>query len=256
MTMLEIDNLSAGYGGRPVITQISACFGGGQVVSVIGPNGSGKSTLFKAVMGLCRVSAGVVRLDGKTAAETGERLFAQKVSYLPQIRSAGALTAGRMVLHGRFPWLSCPRHYRKEDYQRCDSAMERLGISKLRDVQMDALSGGERQKVYLAMALAGDTEYFLFDEPATYLDVRHQVELAALMQELGRQGKTVTAVLHDINSALQISDRIVVMCRGRIVAEGAPEEIYESGVLQEVFGVKVRRLVDGDGKAYYIASGL
>ncbi len=253
--MLKIEGLSAGYGRKPVIRDIDAAFSGAQIISVIGPNGSGKSTLMKAVMGFCSVFSGTICLDGRPVKEVGSRAFAQRVSYLPQIRPAGSITAGRLVLHGRFPYLSYPRHYRKQDYAVCRSVMEEIGIWDLKDAQMEALSGGERQKVYLAMALAGDTDLLLLDEPATYLDVRYQAELSALMQKLKERGKTVAAVLHDMNSALRISDRVLVMREGRIVMEGTPEEVYAGGVLREVFGVEVRRFLDEDGTAYYFAAG-
>ena len=254
--MLKIEGLSAGYGREPVIRDVDAVFSGAQIISVIGPNGSGKSTLMKAVMGLCSVFSGTICLDGRPVKEMRSRTFAQRVSYLPQIRPAGSITAGRLVLHGRFPYLSYPRHYRKQDYAVCRSVMEEIGIWDLKDAQMEALSGGERQKVYLAMALAADTDFFLLDEPATYLDVRYQAELSALMQKLKGKGKTVAAVLHDMNSALRISDKVLVMRAGRIVMEGTPEEVYAGGVLREVFGVEVRRFFDEDGTAYYFTAGI
>lgn len=252
--MLRMEQVSAGYGKMPVIEEISFDFAEGEITTIIGPNGSGKSTLVKSVMDLCDVLGGKITLDGEERKQITDREFAKKVAYLPQMHTAGAISAERMVLHGRFPYLSYPRHYDTEDYALCHDAMERIGIMHLKGKKMEELSGGERQKAYLAMMLVRNAEIYLFDEPTTYLDVRYQVELLELMQELKKQGKTVIAVLHDINSALRMSDQVLVMKRGQIAASGKPEEIYQSGILNEVFGVALRRFCDETGKAYYFVA--
>lgn len=252
--MLRMEQVSAGYGREPVIEEISVDFAGGEITAIIGPNGSGKSTLMKSVMDLCDVLRGKITLDDRERKEVTDREFAKKVAYLPQIHTAGAISTERMVLHGRFPYLSYPRHYGAEDYALCHQAMERIGILHLKGKKMEELSGGERQKVYLAMMLVRDADIYLFDEPTTYLDVRYQVELLALMQELKKQGKTVIAVLHDINSALRMADHVLVMECGRIAAFGDSTQIYESGILNEVFGVTLRRFLDETGKAYYFVA--
>lgn len=250
--MLKLEKLTAGYDGCPVISDINASFEKGSITTIIGANGSGKSTLLKAAMGLCTLMDGEFFLDGKNQKTMDTKEFARKVSYLPQSHTASSISAGRMVLHGRFPYLSYPRHYSKKDYELCNLAMERLGILSLKEKRMEELSGGERQKVYLAMALAGETEVFLLDEPTTYLDIHYQLELLYLMQELRTQGKTVVMVLHDLNYAMQISDKIIVMQKGKVLAEGTPKQIASGGVIEKAFGVHSKRLYDEAGEVHYI----
>lgn len=249
--MLKLDHITAGYEKIPVIRDISLEFGKGGITSIIGPNGSGKSTLLKAITGLCEVRQGTVYLKGRNRTEIGGREFAKQVFYLPQSHTAGAITVGRMVLHGRFPYIGYPKHYGKADYEYCRKAMERTGILPLQDKRVDELSGGQRQKVYLAMALSGEAELFLFDEPATYLDIRHQLELLRLLQELKEEGKTVITVLHDLDFAMQISDSLVVMNHGRIAICGTADEIQRSHAIEEVFRIKVESLLDHEGRKHF-----
>ncbi len=249
--MLKLENVSAGYGKAPVLSNITVEFSQGRVTTVIGPNGSGKSTLLKAIVGLCQVQQGAVYLNGENREKIGNQKFAQQVSYLPQSHTAGAITVGRMVLHGRFPYLSYPRRYSKEDYEICRKAMEKIGILSLCDKKVDELSGGQRQKVYLAMALSGETDVFLFDEPTTYLDIHYQLELLHLMAQLKTQGKTVVTVLHDLDVALRVSDFLVVMQDGAIVSSGTPQEIQDNGVMEQVFQITAQSFVDREGKKHF-----
>lgn len=250
--MLELKSLSAGYGKVSVIEGIDGVFRPGEITAVIGPNGSGKSTLLKAVVNLCDVHKGEIYLNGRKREETGCREFARQVSYLSQSHSGAAITVSRMVLHGRFPYLTYPRHYGEKDYECCRQAMKRMGILDLKDKMVEELSGGQRQKVYLAMALAGDMEVYLFDEPATYLDVKHQLEVLEVMKQLRSQKKAVVTVLHDLNSALQTADQIMVMDRGRTVFVGNPEQICDGDVIGPVFGVRMKTLQDEAGNRYFM----
>jgi iron complex transport system ATP-binding protein len=249
--MLRLENITAGYGKIPVIKDINIEFEKGRITTIIGPNGSGKSTLLKAIVDLCEIQQGTVCLKGKSREIIGQKEFAKQVSYLPQIHTAGAITVGRMVLHGRFPYLSYPRHYRREDHEYCIKAMERTGILSLKDKKVEELSGGQRQKVYLAMALAGETEIFLFDEPTTYLDISYQLELLQIMKQLKEQGKTIITVLHDLDFALRISDAILVMKQGIIAKTGTPEEVLKSGIIDEIFDIKVKSFIDNEGMKHF-----
>ncbi len=250
--MLKLDNITAGYGRLPVIREISIGFEQGGITSVIGPNGSGKSTLLKAILGLCEVQSGGIYLNGRERRDIPEKEYAGQLAYLPQSRQAGAITVGRMVLHGRFPYLSYPRRYRKEDYEYCRRAMERAGILQLKEKRVEELSGGQKQKVSLAMVLAGEADTLLMDEPAAHLDIRYQLELLELMKEMRGQGKTVIAVLHDLNYAMNCSDSLVVMSRGTMAMQGSPEEVYQSGILEEVFQVRMGCISGDDGRKHYI----
>ena len=249
--MLDIRNLSAGYPGNPVLRDISLSIPEGAVTVIIGPNGSGKSTLLKALAGILPAS-GSVRLEGLELLELSGRELAKKVAFLPQNRAVPEITVKNLVLHGRFPYLSYPRRYRPEDHKAAEAAMTKMGISDSADRSLATLSGGQRQKVYIAMALAQDTPVVLLDEPTAFLDIAHQLQLMALAKDLAAKGKTVVLVLHDLTLALEHADRMVVMGDGAVRAAGSPEEVFQSHCLKDVFGVDVGRTeVDGKWKYFY-----
>lgn len=249
--MIELKNMDAGYGKQVRVQGVNVKFRQGELTAVVGPNGSGKSTIMKSIVGLCQVFTGTVWIQGEPAADMGNKKIATLVSYLPQNRNLPAITAQKMVLHGRFPYLSYPRHYSDEDRQQVKLAMEKLGIWEQRHQYMANLSGGERQKVYLAMALAGDTKGFLLDEPTTWLDICYQIEFMNLLRDLRDEGRTIAVILHDLNAALQYADRIVVMDKGHAVAVDTPENIYQSRILEQVFHIESRCFQDENGKLYY-----
>ena len=161
------------------------------------------------------------------------------------------ISAGRLVLHGRFPYLSYPRKYKKQDFHIAEEAMEKLGISNFKDKQMAELSGGMRQKVYIAMALAQQAPALVMDEPTTYLDIGQQLKFAGMIKGLSQDGKTVILVLHDILLALKISDWIAVMWNGKIVEEGTPGEILDSCVIPRIYGVDVKEARTDFGVQYF-----
>lgn len=228
--MVELKHLSAGYGEKTILHDISLTFPAGTVTAVVGPNGCGKSTLLKAIAGLLPPTSGEV---------LAEEPRAQHVAYLPQSRRLPEMTASRLVLHGRFPWLGWPRRYRAEDYAIAQKAMERLGVAESSDTPLTELSGGTRQKCYLAMALAQDAPTILLDEPTSYLDIAHQLKLMELCRELASEGRAIVLVLHDLPLALQYADRVAVMDAGRLLVLGTPEEIMSTSILQTTFGVQV-----------------
>lgn len=249
--MLEVRNLSAGYPGNPVFSNISLIFPKGTVTVVAGPNGCGKSTLLKAMAGILPAS-GEVFLNGETISSLPPRQRARRIAFLPQSRTVPEITVGRLVLHGRFPYLSYPRQYGPADYAAAEAAMEALHISDLANRPLPSLSGGQRQKAYLAMALAQDTDAVLLDEPTTFLDIAHQLQLMELAKDLAAKGKTVVLVLHDLTLALEHADRLVILAQGMPLVSGTPETVFQSGCLKQVFGVDVGRTqVDGRWKYYY-----
>ena len=203
--MIELKNLRAGYPGRPVLEGIDLEFRPGEVLAILGPNGCGKSTLLRTANGLLPRDGGEVLVDGVPLEELSAKEVAKKVAYLPQSRTTPNITAGRMVLHGRFPYLSYPRRYRREDHEMVKRALEWAGAAELAPRPLAELSGGQRQKVYLAMALAQDTETILMDEPTTYLDVGCQLEVMALARRLAEEGRAVVMVLHDLTLALRLA---------------------------------------------------
>lgn len=246
--MIELRNLSAGYGEKPVLTGIDLEFPPGTVTMLLGPNGSGKTTLLKAIVGLARVTGGEIRVDGKT--DLHQKELAQAVAYLPQSRQVPEITVENLVLHGRFPYLSYPRRYRPEDLTLARQAMDRVGIGALAGEMLPRLSGGTRQKAYIAMALAQDTPTILLDEPATYLDISHQLQLMSLCRELADRGKAVVLVMHDLALALEWADRIALLWGGGLLARGSVANVLASGKLEKAFGVKIHCVTTPRGKKY------
>ena len=249
--MMELQNLQAGYPGRTVLEGINLEFRPGEVLAVLGPNGCGKSTLLRTACGLLARSGGEVRLDGVSITRLSAKEIAQKVAYLPQSRSVPSITAGRMVLHGRFPHLSYPRRYRREDHEMVRRALDWVGAGELASRLLPELSGGQRQKVYLAMALAQDTAAVLMDEPTTYLDVSCQLEVMALARRLAEEGRAVVMVLHDLTLALRYYPLVVLPSGGRLCLVGTPLQLYEGPNLEQVMGVSLGRVETLEGVRYF-----
>ena len=250
--MLEIQNLSAGYPGNPVLNNVCLTIPAGAVTVIAGPNGCGKSTLLKALTGILSAS-GSVKLDGQELLTLDRRELAQKVAFLPQNRPVPEITVRNLVLHGRFPYLSYPRRYRQEDHRIAAAAMEKMGVAELADRSLSTLSGGQRQKVYIAMALAQDTPVVLLDEPNSFLDIAHQLQLMDQARTLAAEGKTVVLVLHDLSMALEYADSLAVFSGGRCLFQGSPEEAFCSGYLEDSFEICVHRLTTPDGWKYYFS---
>lgn len=249
--MLKFENVSAGYGCSAVIENVTLSAQAGEVLVLLGPNGCGKSTLLKAVVGLAQVTAGKIQVDGTDISALEPAALAKQIAYLPQGRNVPQTTVERLVLCGRFPYLSYPRRYRGEDYAAARSAMERLGILELAREPLSRLSGGLRQKAYIAMALAQNSPAVLLDEPSASLDVAHQLDFARLCRELAEDGKEVVVVLHDIPMALRLADRVAVFGREGLLAWGTPEEIFAGGVIGRALGVRLHRMETADGTQYY-----
>ena len=249
---MELRAVTAGYGGADVVKGISLRFQPGEVTVLAGPNGCGKSTLLRAAARLLPLRGGQVLVDGVDTAGWSSRAFARQAALLPQSRPVPEITVEALVLHGRFPYLGYPRRYGPADRAAARSAMERAGVLELADRNVARLSGGQRQKVYLAMALAQDTPVLLLDEPTTFLDIGCQLELARLMRETAAEGKAVVMVLHDLNLALGCAHRVAVMEEGRLRAWGTTAEIYAGGALEEVFGVRVHRVELENGTEQYL----
>lgn len=252
--MLELTDLRAGYDGREILHGVTLRAEAGQVLALLGPNGCGKSTLLKALDGLIP-STGARIFDGVPAQSLSRTELARHVSYLPQGKAVPEITAGRLVLHGRFPYLSYPRRYGREDIACARAAMEKLSLADEWDTPMAALSGGMRQRVYIAMALAQGASNLLLDEPTTYLDIAHRLQLLRLTRALAREGKTVVMVLHELPQALEYADRAAVLHDGALTAVGTPEEIFTGGALNEAFGVRISRFRAGSRWRYYYEEG-
>lgn len=244
MAMLELKNVSVGYGDIPVLDGVSVAFEKGKLTGIIGVNGSGKSTLLKAMLGILPMSDGEIMMDGRSLRDMGRNEIAKKAAYLAQGKSTPDMTVEQMVLHGRFPHLAYPRRYTKADLQMAKMAMDAVGISYLAEKPLCALSGGMRQNAYIAMALAQDTDWILLDEPTAYLDIAHQIELMRMLKKLAKMGKGVIAVMHDLPLAFDFSDEIAVIHDRKVVACSTPIEICRSSLPMEIFGVRMERRED------------
>lgn len=251
--MIRMKNVRAGYGGKAVVENVTLDFCPGEVTALLGPNGCGKSTLLKAALGLIPAMGGEILYDGVPMNNMTRKEIARKAAFLAQSRTTPSIQALKMVLHGRFPYLSYPRRYGPEDYDIARASMDATDTRRYEAANVAELSGGQRQGVYLAMALAQNTQTVFMDEPTTYLDVSRQLQMMERARILARQGKAVVLVLHDLSLALRWADRVAVMEKGRLLDFGRPEEIYESGVLDRVFRVTVHRVDTPHGPQYYCA---
>lgn len=248
--MLEWNDICAGYGSHRVLDGLNAAFGRGKLTAVIGVNGCGKSTLLKSAIGILPVSRGSIRLDGAPLADMRRVDIARRIAYLAQGKATPDMTVMQMVLHGRFPYLGYPRRYSRRDREIAAQAMAQTGVDALAEQPLGTLSGGMRQNAYIAMALAQDTDYILLDEPTTYLDIAHQLQLMRLLRRLADGGKGILAVMHDLPMSFEFADDIAVMHRGQIVLHAAPSEVSRSPLIREIFGVEVARAPQGH---YYYA---
>ena len=249
--MIQLKRLCVGYFGKPAIQEVTMDFLPGKVTVLLGPNGSGKSTLLRAALGLLPPMGGEVLYDGVEIRQLKRRQIAQKAAFLTQSRNTPSIQALRMVLHGRFPYLTYPRHYGEQDYAVARSAMDVTESRQHENTDVSQLSGGQRQGVYLAMALAQDTQTLFMDEPTTFLDISRQFQMMQTARSLAREGKAVVLVLHDICLALREADRIAVLQEGRLRCCDEPDAVYQSGVLEQVFGVGVYCVNTPHGTQYY-----
>jgi iron complex transport system ATP-binding protein len=239
---LEARDLSVRYGALQAISDVSVDVRPGEVVGIVGPNGSGKTTLVRALAGLARPAAGVVRLGERPVGGFARRDLARLVAYVPQDPvTAFAFTALEVVLMGRAPHGHGLGLAGRSDLAVAREALARLDVTHLEDRPIQRLSGGERQRVFLARALAQRPAVLLLDEPTTHLDLAHQLGICSLMRELALgDGLTVAAVLHDLTLAGAYCDRVVLLAAGRIVAAGPPREVLTAAAIEAVFRVAVR----------------
>lgn len=247
MTGLVAEGLRVRLGGAQVLAGVEAAFAQGQVTVILGPNGAGKSTLLACLAGLRRPDAGKVTLDGAAITALAPRLRARRLGFIPQTPEiAWAVETRILVGLGRIPHIGA-RGLSTEDAQAIDRAMDVAGVSDLAERDVSTLSGGERARVLIARALAGEPDWLLADEPLTGLDPGHQIDAAALFRDLAhRSGRGVVLTLHDLSLAARMADRVLVMAGGRVLAGGAPAEVLTAQVLAQAYGVDAR-LAQGAG---------
>ena len=238
--------LTLAYDRRTVAEDLTVAVPDGSFTVIIGPNACGKSTLLRALARLLRPTRGTVLLDGADIHRRPARQVARTLGLLPQSAVApDGLTVAELVARGRYPHQGLLRQWSREDERVVDAAMADTGVAELADRPVDELSGGQRQRVWIAMALAQQTPVLLLDEPTTYLDIAHQVEVLDLCARLHEeQGRTLVAVLHDLHQAARYASHLVAMRDGRVAAAGDPRRIVTADLVREVFGLPCRVIED------------
>lgn len=237
---LEAEKIRLQYGGKVVAENLDFCMEKPEIISIIGPNGSGKSTVLKALGRLLKPTSGTVYLDGKNIHKMEPKAVARKISILPQTATApGDMTIYDLVCYGRMPHRGMLASQTDTDEAIIREAMESAGVYEMRHRNLAGLSGGERQRAWIAMALAQTPEILLLDEPTTYLDIYHQLELMQLICRLHEEKKiAVIMVLHDLNHAVRFSERLVAVKKGQILADGPADEVFTAEMLGELYGVE------------------
>ncbi|MEU2822421.1 ABC transporter ATP-binding protein [Streptomyces bacillaris] len=248
VSRLAARGVTVGYGGRAVIDDLDVEIPPGVVTTIIGPNGCGKSTLLRTLTRLLKPADGTVVLDGEDIAKLRTRDVAKKLGLLPQAPVAPeGLTVGDLVARGRHPHQSWLRQWSSDDAGVVERALTMTGVADLADRPVDSLSGGQRQRVWISMTLAQGTDLLLLDEPTTYLDLAHAIDVLDLVDDLHESGCTVVMVLHDLNLAARYSDNLIVMRSGRILAQGHPRDVITAELLHEAFGLQAAVIDDPVG---------
>ncbi len=237
---LHGERLTLGYGKQTVVDNLSVSIPDGEFTAIIGPNGCGKSTLLRSLSRLMTPLQGQVWLDGEHIQRYATKDVARRIGLLAQNASApGDISVQELVSRGRYPHQPLFTRWRKEDEEAVRSAMRATGIESLANQPVDTLSGGQRQRAWIAMVLAQETSIMLLDEPTTWLDISHQIDLLELLSSLNRnQGYTLAAVLHDLNQACRYATHLIALRDGKIVAEGAPGEIVNAELIEAIYGLR------------------
>lgn len=236
---LRATGLVLRYDMRTIAENLSIAIPDGSFTVIVGPNACGKSTVLRALSRLLAPSAGQVVLDGRQIGELPTKDVARRLGLLPQSAIApDGITVADLIARGRYPHQSFFRQWSAADETAVAAAMAATRVADLSGRPVDELSGGQRQRVWIAMVLAQETPILLLDEPATFLDIAHQIELLDLLADLNRQGRTIIAVLHDLNHAARYASHLVVMKSGAIIAEGNPATIVTEPLIEAVFGLR------------------
>ncbi|MER6409994.1 ABC transporter ATP-binding protein [Streptomyces humidus] len=243
---LSAEDVTLAYDQRVIAEQLSVEIPDHSFTVIVGPNACGKSTLLRALSRMLRPSRGRVLLDGQVIQSMPAKKVARTLGLLPQSSVApDGITVADLVGRGRYPHQGVLRQWSAEDERVVRESMARTGVAELADRYVDELSGGQRQRVWIAMALAQQTPLLLLDEPTTYLDIQHQIDVLDLCAELHEeQGRTLVAVLHDLNHAARYATHLIALKGGEVIAQGAPDEVVTAGLVEEVFGLRCQVIDD------------
>lgn len=240
MSRLYTEGLSIGYVDRLIVEDLNLSIPQGKITALVGANGSGKSTILKTMARIMKPRNGTVFLDGKSIHNQSTKDIAKELAILPQNPVApDGLTVFELISYGRFPHQKGFGNLTKEDKKYIEWALQVTGMLEFYDRPVDQLSGGQRQRAWIAMALAQGTDMLFLDEPTTYLDMAHQLEVLKLLEHLNKEEKrTIVMVVHDLNHATRFAQHMVAIKTGKVICEGSPREVVTSDVLREVFGIE------------------
>lgn len=246
MVSLQTSHLDIAYEDRLIVKDLNVHIPDGQITALVGANGSGKSTILKTMARIMQPKSGSVILNGKSIHRQSTREVAKQLAILPQNPTAPeGLTVYELVSYGRFPYQKGFGSLRSEDKQVIEWAIEATGMLEFTNRPLDQLSGGQRQRAWIAMALAQETDILFLDEPTTFLDMAHQLEVLHLLERLNHQAnRTIVMVVHDLNHAARYADHVIAIKRGQAIAAGTPEEVVTQDVLREVFGIEADIVTD------------
>lgn len=241
MSNIKADHIQVAYDKKRIIEDLSLTIEPGKITTIIGANGCGKSTLLKSLTRIQSIQGGHIYLDGQDIASLPTKEVAKKIALLPQVlESTQGITVYDLISYGRFPHQKYLGSLSQEDRTKIHWAMEATGVTDYANELVDNLSGGQRQRVWIAMALAQDTDTIFLDEPTTYLDMNHQLEVLELLQELNQKtGKTIIMVLHDLNLSARFSDYLIAMKAGEIRYQGDSHTIMTTEILKDIFNIDV-----------------
>lgn len=257
-TAIQVDHLSVAIGKKEILYDIHIDIPKGRMVSIIGPNGCGKSTLLKTMSRMIQPKAGNVYIHGNDIRSFGRKELARQIAVLPQLHQApGDVTVEDLVQMGRFPYRSMYRSFSANDARYVDKALYAVQMHTRKDELMQHLSGGEQQRVWLAVLLAQRSPILFLDEPTTYLDIHHQLRMMKLLGHINEKlGLTIVIVLHDMNQALQYTQYVIAMNEGRIVAAGQPQDVITPQLLRSVFHVQADIVTTKNGKRAILVEDL
>lgn len=239
MSVITTKNLNISYGNVDIVKDLNLSIPEGKITTIIGANGCGKSTILKTIARILKPKSGEIYIAGTEINKQSSKELAKKMAVLPQTPKApDGLTVQELIAYGRFPHQNGFGSLSKEDNDIVNWALEVTGISEFKDRTIDALSGGQRQRAWIAMALAQETDILLLDEPTTYLDLAHQLDILKLLEELNKkQGRTIVMVIHELNNAARFADHMIGVKKGKIVCEGTPKEVMTNENLREIFNI-------------------
>lgn len=249
--MIEIQNLCAGYDGKTILDIENLRFDDGKITAIVGLNGSGKSTLLRTILGMSDYEGDIV-IDGKNLRSLAHKSRAKSVAYLPQLHQNANLDVFTLVCHGRFPYLGFSKILGEKDLQLVENALRFTDMWEKREKNLSEISGGERQRAYLSMVIAQNTKMILLDEPTTYLDIKHQVEIIEVLSHLSKEGRGIVLTSHDLPQSFSLCDRVCLMQDGKIAAQGTAEEVLSDGdTVRRVMGVGLKKSAETDSLYSY-----